>query len=82
MIKGKLFTVIKYYDAVNYATGNINPIFSTAPTNGIEIHVGFDVDIEKDPTLIPLVSTEKAGCGNAAGLFYMTFCFFLKFGVL
>lgn len=43
---------------VNYDTGTIHPVFSVAPANGIEIHVTFDVNIEKDPTLIPLVDHE------------------------
>jgi hypothetical protein len=51
-------TTITVTGAVNYDTGNINPVFSTAPVNGIEIHVMFDVNIEKDPTLIPTVDHE------------------------
>jgi hypothetical protein len=51
-------TTITVTGAVNYDTGNINPVFSTAPANGIEIHVMFDVNIEKDPTLIPTVDHE------------------------
>jgi hypothetical protein len=51
-------TTINVTGAVNYATGNINPVFSTAPANAIDVHVGFDIDIEKDPSLIPLISTE------------------------
>lgn len=43
---------------VDYTTGTINPVFSTAPANAIAIHVGFDVDIEKDPTLIPRIDHE------------------------
>jgi hypothetical protein len=50
---------------VNYSTGNVNPIFSVAPEAAdspdsgdaaAQIHIGFDIDIEKDPTLIPLVN--------------------------
>jgi hypothetical protein len=36
----------------------VDPTFSIAPANGIAVHIGFDVDIEKAPTLIPLVNTE------------------------
>ncbi len=43
---------------VVYATGVVDPTFSIAPANGIAVHIGFDVDIEKAPTLIPLVNTE------------------------
>ncbi len=51
-------TPVTVTGTVNYDTGNINPLFSVAPASGIAVHVGFDVDIEKDPTLIPLVTTE------------------------
>jgi len=51
-------TTITVTGTVDYATGNIDPIFSTGPADGIEIHVGFDVDIEKDPTLIPVINHE------------------------
>ena len=43
---------------VNYDDGTIHPVFSVAPALGIEIHVLFDVNIEKDPSLIPLVDHE------------------------
>ncbi len=29
--------------------------FSVAPTSGLEVHLGYDVDIEQDPTLIPRI---------------------------
>lgn len=51
-------TTINVTGTVNYATGVVDPVFSTAPANGIKIHVGFDVDIEKDPSLIPAVNHE------------------------
>lgn len=51
-------TPVAVSGTVNYATGVIHPVFSVAPANSIEIHVGFDVDIEKDPTLIPSVNHE------------------------
>jgi hypothetical protein len=51
-------TTITVTGTVNYLTGNIDPIFSTGPADGIEIHVGFDVWIEKDATLIPVVNHE------------------------
>lgn len=40
---------------VDYSTGTINPVFSVAPAVAVTIHIGFDVDIEKDPTLIPRI---------------------------
>jgi len=40
------------------ANGLVHPVFSVAPAQGIEVHVGVDIDIENDPTLIPLVTTE------------------------
>jgi len=40
---------------VDYDTGAINVTFSAAPANGAELHVGYDVSIEKDPSLIPTV---------------------------
>jgi len=43
---------------VDYATGVVHPVFSTAPANGIQVHVMVDIDIEKDPTLIPTVNHE------------------------
>ncbi len=51
-------TSVTVTGTVNYATGTIHPVFSTAPANGIQVHVGFDVDIEKDPSLIPAVNHE------------------------
>ncbi|MDX5979644.1 hypothetical protein [Vreelandella alkaliphila] len=41
--------------SVNYETGEIAVNFATAPASGLEIHVGYDVSIEKDPSLIPSV---------------------------
>lgn len=40
---------------VDYATGEIKVTFSEAPASGLEIHVGFDVNIEKEPALIPRI---------------------------
>jgi hypothetical protein len=51
-------TTITVTGTVVYSTGVVNPVFSTAPALGIDVHIGFDVDIEKAPTLIPLVNTE------------------------
>lgn len=51
-------TPVTVTGTVNYTTGVVHPVFSVAPANGITIHVGFDVDIEKDPTLIPSVNHE------------------------
>lgn len=54
-----------YYDAggqsvmvsgsVNYLSGEIEVSFKTAPIAGSELHVGFDVNIENEPKLIPRV---------------------------
>jgi hypothetical protein len=43
---------------VNYDSGTVDPVFSAAPATGIEVHIGVDINIEKDPTLIPLVDHE------------------------
>jgi hypothetical protein len=51
-------THVSVTGTVNYTTGVVHPVFSVAPANGITVHVGFDVDIEKDPTLIPSVNHE------------------------
>lgn|GEM_PF-1111119 len=51
-------TSVTVTGTVNYTTGTINPIFSVAPATGILVHIALDIDIEKDPTLIPLVTTE------------------------
>ena len=40
---------------VDYTTGTVNPVFSIAPASPIAIHIGYDVDIEKDATLIPRI---------------------------
>lgn len=52
-IQGSTSVVVS--GTVNYATGNVEATFSVAPTSGLEIHLGYDVDIEQDPTLIPRV---------------------------
>ena len=39
----------------DYATGSIKVSFSEAPAEDIEIYIGFDVNIERDPNLIPRV---------------------------
>jgi len=40
---------------VDYDTGEISVTFTVAPEADLEIHAAFDIDIEKDPTLIPIV---------------------------
>ncbi|MBQ7609119.1 MAG: hypothetical protein IJU76_14310 [Desulfovibrionaceae bacterium] len=40
---------------VDEPTGHVEVTFSAAPTANAELIIGFDVDIEKDPTLIPRV---------------------------
>jgi len=51
-------TTITVTGTVNYTNGVVHPVFSIAPANGIEIHIGVDIDIEKDPTFIPAVNHE------------------------
>ena len=51
-------TTVTVTGTVDYADGIVNPVFSTAPANGIAIDIGVDVDIEKDPTLIPITDYE------------------------
>lgn len=51
-------TTVTVTGTVDYTNGVIDPVFSVAPANGIQIYVAMDIDIEKDPTLIPLVSHE------------------------
>ena len=51
-------TTVTITGTVTYATGIVEVNFSTAPAAGISIDLGFDVDIEKDPTLIPRVDHE------------------------
>lgn len=51
--QGGSFVVVS--GTVNYASGNIAVTFASAPVDGAVMHVGFDVNIEKDPTLIPRV---------------------------
>lgn len=51
-------TTVNVTGTVDYSAGTVDPIFSVAPANGIKIDIGYDVDIEKDPTLIPRVDHE------------------------
>lgn len=51
-------TTVTVTGTVNYTNGVVHPVFSTAPASGIEVHVGVDIDIEKDPTLIPGINHE------------------------
>ena len=44
--------------SVNYVTGVVTAVFAVAPANGITVHIGFDVDIEKNPALIPTINHE------------------------
>lgn len=48
-------TLVNVTGTVDYATGTVKASFSSAPASGIEVHIGYDVDIETDPTLIPLI---------------------------
>lgn len=47
--------VIVVSGTVDYAAGTISASFTRAPENNVSLHIGYDVDIEKDPTLIPRV---------------------------
>lgn len=40
---------------VDYSSGEISISFTEAPAENMEIHVGFDVNIEHDPSLIPRI---------------------------
>lgn len=67
-------TTVNLSGTADYAAGTVEVEFSTAPATGIEVHIGYDVDIEKDPALIPriehqmdsrvLVPHESAIAGN------------------
>ena len=46
---------ITFTGAVNYATGAVTVRFSAAPKTGVEIHAITDINIEKNPALIPTV---------------------------
>lgn len=43
---------------VDYDTGDISVTFDSAPAAGHEVHMAYDVSIEKDPSLIPRVDHE------------------------
>ena len=51
-------TKVTITGSVNYATGVIAPTFSVAPVSGVKIDVGFDLDIEKNPALIPQIAMD------------------------
>lgn len=40
---------------VDYALGQVTAQFTTAPASGMALHIGFDVNIESNPELIPRV---------------------------
>jgi hypothetical protein len=44
--------------SVDYADGTVNPVFSVPPATGIKVDIGIDIDIEKDPSLIPMTDYE------------------------
>ncbi len=48
-------TTVTVSGSITYTTGVAEVNFTTAPAAGIEVHFGYDVDIENDPTLIPRV---------------------------
>lgn len=41
--------------SIDYTNGTADITFGTAPANGVEVAIGFDVDIESDPSLIPKI---------------------------
>lgn len=43
---------------IDYANGIVHPVFSAAIANLIKVHVQVDIDIEKAPTLIPVINHE------------------------
>lgn len=51
-------TIVNVSGVVDYAAGTVDPVFSVPPAAGIKIDVGYDVDIERDPTLIPKIDHE------------------------
>lgn len=48
-------TVVNITGTVDYAAGTVTASFSVPPASGLEVHIGYDVDIEAAPELIPLV---------------------------
>lgn len=48
-------TTVNVSGSVDYASGKVTVNFTTAPAAGIEVHIGYDVDIEKDYKLIPKI---------------------------
>jgi len=53
--KGASATIVNVTGTVDYAKGVIKATFSVAPASGIDVHIGYDVDIENQPDLIPLI---------------------------
>lgn len=51
-------TVVRFSGTVNYATGAVSITFDKAPKAGIEVHAITDINIEKNPALIPTVEHE------------------------
>jgi hypothetical protein len=47
--------VYQVFGTAKYAVGKIEPKFDKPIPADVTVHIGFDVDIEKDPTLIPRV---------------------------
>lgn len=56
--KGQIFGQGLATSGVNYETGDIEVNFTTAPPVGIEVHIAYDVNIEKAPHLIPTIEHE------------------------
>ncbi|HAV1601609.1 TPA: capsid protein [Enterobacter hormaechei subsp. xiangfangensis] len=48
--------VVSANGSINYQTGTVDIVFSAAPAKGVEVSVIVEIDIETDPSLIPLVN--------------------------
>ncbi|MBE0505909.1 MAG: hypothetical protein IBX50_04205 [Marinospirillum sp.] len=56
--KGNIYGPGLAASSVNYDTGVITVNFTAAPASGLEVHVGYDINIEKSPSSIPTVEHE------------------------
>lgn len=56
--QGSIFGTGLTDSTVNYNTGVITAKFSTAPALGLEVHIAYDLNIEKSPDSIPTIEHE------------------------
>lgn len=56
--QGSIFGAGLSTSTVNYDTGVITVAFLAAPASGLEVHIAYDVNIEKRPDLIPTIEHE------------------------